>query len=432
MNQVSILNVLSGVFVMISGAVQTVCFVESRFSRKKTLLLCLLFFIPLTILDLAFYIRYGSERGGQLSLFINTLPGLLFFWFLSIHRDGRVIFAFFFSHIIVGEIVLLTNIPNAYLTPESCLINFFGRLILCTALGCVSFRYLREPFFRVLKGVDRGWGAFAFLLALYYLTAILMFNFPTTVTSRPEELPAMLFFLALLPLTYYLLFSALLRELRLSEVREQEQLLTVQTEALRRRIEQTEYTEKQLSIQRHDLRHRFQTLHTMLERGETDDALAYVDASTEILAETKARRWCENIVLDAMFASYFATAEADGIRIEASLDVPKDLRVSAAELSTVFANALENAIKAVRKLPKEQRVIRCKCIRYPQVMFSVSNPYEGQIRFDDDGRPIASESASIKGHGVGTASIAAYCEKYGAFCEYEAMDGWFTLRVMQP
>ncbi|MBR2275294.1 MAG: sensor histidine kinase [Lachnospiraceae bacterium] len=137
-------------------------------------------------------------------------------------------------------------------------------------------------------------------------------------------------------------------------------------------------------------------------------------------------------MLDAMFASYFATAEADGIRIEASLDVPKDLRVSAAELSTVFANALENAIKAVRKLPKEQRVIRCKCIRYPQVMFSVSNPYEGQIRFDDDGRPIASESASIKGHGVGTASIAAYCEKYGAFCEYEAMDGWFTLRVMQP
>ena len=74
MNQVSILNVLSGVFVMISGAVQTVCFVESRFSRKKTLLLCLLFFIPLTILDLAFYIRYGSERGGQLSLFINTPP----------------------------------------------------------------------------------------------------------------------------------------------------------------------------------------------------------------------------------------------------------------------------------------------------------------------------------------------------------------------
>ncbi|MBR2275295.1 MAG: hypothetical protein IJ873_04430 [Lachnospiraceae bacterium] len=118
--------------------------------------------------------------------------------------------------------------------------------------------------------MDRGWGAFAFLLALYYLTAILMFNFPTTVTSRPEELPAMLFFLALLPLTYYLLFSALLRELRLSEVREQEQLLTVQTEALRRRIEQTEYTEKQLSIQRHDLRHRFQTLHTMLERWETD------------------------------------------------------------------------------------------------------------------------------------------------------------------
>ena len=432
MNDVSILNVLSGVFVLVSGGVQTVCFVESRFSRRKTLLLCLLFFIPLSVLDLAFYIHYGSERGGQFSLFINTLPGLFFFWFLSRHRDGRVIFAFFFSHILVGEIVLLTNIPNAYLTPESCLVNFLGRFILYSVLGFVSFRYIRKPFFRVLQGVERGWGAFAFLLAMYYITAVLMFNFPTTITSRPEELPAMLFFLALMPLTYYLLFSALLRELKLSEIREQEQLLALQTEALRRRIEQTEYTEKQLSIQRHDLRHRFHTLHTMLERGETDEALYYVDASAEVLSETKPRRWCENIVLDAMFASYFATAEAEGIRIEASLDVPKDLRVPAAELSTVFANALENAIQAVRRLPQERRVIRCKCIRHPQFMFSVSNPYEDEIRFDDAGRPIASENAGKNGHGLGTASIAAYCEKYGAFCAYEAMDGWFTLRVMQP
>ena len=61
-------------------------------------------------------------------------------------------------------------------------------------------------------------------------------------------------------------------------------------------------------------------------------------------------------------------------------------------------------------------------------MFSVSNPYEGEVRFDSEGRPVASE----KGHGLGAASIAAYCEKHGAFCDYAAENGWFTMRVVQP
>lgn len=428
MKDVSILNFLSGLIVLLSGGAQTLCFVEPRCSRCKTILLCLLFFIPLSALDLSFYAVYGSERGGQFSLLINTLPELVFFWFLSRHRDGRLFFAFFFSHTLIGEIVLLTNIPNTFLTPESCLVNFLGRLILCSALCYVSFRYLREPFFRVQRGVGRGWGAFAFLTALQYVTAIVLFNFPTTITSRPAELLGMLLYLMIIPLTYVLLFSALLHQLELSESREREQLLSLQADALRQRVEQTARAEKQLSIQRHDQRHRSKALRAMLERGETDEAIAYLDDFDGTLAETKPRRWCENTVLDAVFASYLGAAEAEGIRVEASLDVPEELRVSAAELSTVFANALENAIQAVRALPEERRVIRCKCIRSPQFMFSVSNPYEGTVRFDDEGRPIAPK----RGHGLGTASIAAYCEKHGAFCEYSAVDGWFTLRVMQP
>ena len=60
--------------------------------------------------------------------------------------------------------------------------------------------------------------------------------------------------------------------------------------------------------------------------------------------------------------------------IEYMLQATEDLPVDAAELSTVFANALENAIHAVKQLPSEQRVIRCKYIRHPQLMFRVANP----------------------------------------------------------
>lgn len=95
--------------------------------------------------------------------------------------------------------------------------------------------------------------------------------------------------------------------------------------------------------------------------------------------------------------------------------------------STVFANALENAIYAVHQLPPEQRVIRCKCIRHPQLMFRVSTPYHGEVEFDQKGFPVVPDTS----HGLGTRSIAAYCEKHGASCEYRTRNGWFTIQIVQ-
>lgn len=112
----------------------------------------------------------------------------------------------------------------------------------------------------------------------------------------------------------------------------------------------------------------------ILEKGNIEVARNYIKVSSELLAETVVKRWCVNPILDAVFSAYFRQAEACGIRIEADIDIPEDLPVDAAELSTVFANALENAIHAVKQLPSEQRVIRCKYIRHPQLMFRVANP----------------------------------------------------------
>lgn len=423
-----LLNALSGVWAVIWVNATVLVLVESRYPRRKTLTLLSVVSLFVMLLMLWTYRDFGSAGGGLLSLLTHTLPMLVFFFLISKYRDARPVFAYFFVDCITNEIVFLTNVLNAYWTPETNFINFFGRLALYPLVFWLFWRKVREPFQYVLRGTARGWGAFAFLALAYHVTAILLFNFPSAITDRPAELPAMLLFLLLTPLTFWRLFDALRQQRELHEAREREQLLDIQTEALERRMEQTALADKRLSVQRHDLRHRFRALHAMLERGEVADALAYVDASAEALSETKPRRWCENAVLDAMFAAYFGMAEAEGVRVEASLDVPEKLGVSAAELSTVFANALENALQAVRPLPEERRVIRCECIRRPQFMFSVSNPYEGTVRFDDEGRPVALE----KGHGFGTASIAAYCEKHGAFCDYAAENGWFTLRMVQP
>jgi len=58
-------------------------------------------------------------------------------------------------------------------------------------------------------------------------------------------------------------------------------------------------------------------------------------------------------------------------------------------------------------------------------MFEIANPCDGGVRFDRAGLPVA----NAPGHGIGTRSIAAFCQKYDACCVYEAKDGWFRLKI---
>jgi len=137
------------------------------------------------------------------------------------------------------------------------------------------------------------------------------------------------------------------------------------------------------------------------------------------------KRWCTDPLLDAVFSSYFVQAEQQDIRVRAKLAFPEKLPMDSAELSTVFANALENAIHACAAVPGERREIVCTCISQPALMFEVANPYSGEVRFDRDGLPVTRDP----GHGIGTRSIAAFCQKHGAYCVYEAKDGWFHLKI---
>lgn len=204
------------------------------------------------------------------------------------------------------------------------------------------------------------------------------------------------------------------------------ELLAAQVSALESRVSATRAAEEAIRIERHDLRHRLQIVAEMVEKDEKDSALSFLGAAQTRLKELKPSRWCQNLVLDAVFSSYFEQAKQQHIEVEASLAIPDELPVDAAELSTVFANALENAIHACVELPEGERRISCKCLNHPGLMFEVTNTYAGEIHLDSDGIPLSSRL----GHGFGTRSIAAFCEKHGAALSFEAKDGLFRMRVI--
>ena len=62
----------------------------------------------------------------------------------------------------------------------------------------------------------------------------------------------------------------------------------------------------------------------------------------------------------------------------------------------------------------------------PGIMLEISNPCAGKIIFDSSGLPVSLR----EGHGLGVQSIASFCEKHDAVCQFDLTDGWFRLRLV--
>ena len=97
--------------------------------------------------------------------------------------------------------------------------------------------------------------------------------------------------------------------------------------------------------------------------------------------------------------------------------------VNATELATVFANAIENAIHACEKLPPEKRFIEIKVLNKPRFMVMIKNSFDGNVEFDENDIPVN----RAEGHGFGTRSIVAFCEKHKTFYRFVAEGDEFTL-----
>ena len=400
-------------------------FTEFRYPKKKTALWLVCTIGPVACINVGLYLLLGSERISQIFILTCILPAAMLAFPFVKYRDGRYFFTFLAVCTVSTLITGFTHILNFYLTPNCNIVMGVTRLLAYPTVEWAAYRRLREPYLDVQRSVTSGWGLLSGIAALFFVVYVVLFSFPTILSKRADELPGTLLFMAALPLTYVGIFAVLFRQLDALRLREREQLLQSQVAIMQQRIDQTARTEELLSIQRHDLRHRFNVLDGLLEQGDVATAREYIASADETLSETKPRQCCKNSVLNAAFAYYFARAEAEGIRIDAELDFPNKLLVDVAELSTVFANCLENAINAVRELPEDRRVIQCKGIHKPQVMFRVSNPYQGEVSFDEQGRPVAKEP----GHGIGVRSIEAYCEKHSAYCDYEVSDGLFEVYI---
>lgn len=359
----------------------------------------------------------------RVGAFTVTLPYILVTIWCSSHRDFRAAFSLA-TGLFVGSagtaISLLANLllwDNDYFTLAMRVVSFLALFFL--------LRRFSATYRSMLHQINHSWGILCIIPIVSFAATLYGVNRLNIANSLSAWFP-IASLLIVCGCSYYLMYLFFEGVQKENDARHEVQLSVLQVSALQSRMEAVRAAENAIRTERHDLRHRLQTVAELVGRGDKEAALNFLDTAQKRLDEGKAIRWCRPPVLDAVFSSYFDQARSQDIRVEARVSLPDVLPVNEGELAIVVANALENAIQANRNLPLDRREIHCKMVGTPGIMLEISNPCAGEVFFDSRGLPIAQK----EGHGLGVQSISAFCRKNGAVCQFDLTEGWFRLRLV--
>ena len=377
------------------------------------------------VLAVNIFLRILLDEESYVSLVVLTvtIPYLLITLWCSRIKGMRVVFCIC-TCLWIGCLGEANAVFIQTLFPDYMWLRVLTRAVSYAILYLV-IRKFRGYYFDVYRILDRGWGVLCLPSIVTYLTTIYIFN--NLLAVDPPLISIVIYSVsAVCTCVYILIYLFFIRARQLYELKNSRDLMSIQISALKRHSDENREAEEKMRVQRRDMRRQWERIEAMVKRNDKGAILDLIGAAQKRLDEAAPPvQWCRNSVINAALSSYFYRAKQGGIAIDAKLSIPESLPVDAAELSMVFANALDNAIKACGALPKEKRKIICKCIQSPCLMIQIENTYTGEVEFNGDGIPVSKET----GHGIGTRSILAFCEKYNALCRYQAKDGWFRIRI---
>jgi len=372
------------------------------------------------ILNIYFYLRSDYST--------LALWDIIFFIAIGIaikplfqEKLGQWLFNCFITLNIYAIVVILSYYMCGFL-PYPNYANTIIRAILFAITIVLFYNYLR-PLYRQ---ASKEWNVFLFASVVMFANFAWYFICCDNVVQMLQDnaVPLLLLIAEAL-FVYFAMFFSLHITLRDAALREDSLKLQSDRELIKHRLSLMDKAVAQMSITQHDTRHFNRTLLSLLESGETDDAIALLRQQDAAFPQ-KPRRFCENVSVNAAIAYYAEIASHHGIKCDIRCCIPAKLTVDDLGLAMSVSNLLENAVTAVSKLSLEQREIHFIALCTGQLIIEVCNPYEGKIAFSDSGIPL---SASI-GHGKGSQSVADFVERCGGELVYDTAGGLFRVRML--
>ena len=210
------------------------------------------------------------------------------------------------------------------------------------------------------------------------------------------------------------------------------------TEAeLEQQILQMQYSNYQISQESidlinqkyHDLKHQIAALRFELN---DEEKYGYLTQMEDEIRQYEAENKTGNKVLDTILTAKSLVCQNQRISMNVVADGSLLDFMSTMDLSVLFGNALDNAIRGAASVDNEnERLIRVVvCEQLGCVLVKIENRYAGEVRFD--GKDLLTTKNNKDYHGYGVKSIRKTVEKYDGTVTIRTEDGWFLLSILFP
>lgn len=180
-----------------------------------------------------------------------------------------------------------------------------------------------------------------------------------------------------------------------------------------------------MKILAHDLKHELNESTLLISKDKVDELNRRIAAFGNSIKTG-------NDILDLVIAERTLIVQKENINLSIIADGSVLSNMKQSDCYSLFMNIMDNAIDAVKELPKDQREISL-AVRESMGMILIHevNPFKGTLNFKD-GLPQTTKRESMY-HGFGTKSIKGIVDSYSGDCEISIKDNnIYVLNILLP
>lgn len=408
-------------------------FINIKEPKRKRITITYAIYLVVIVAYCAALVLYGQKIAEILIVPVEIGLCLILLFICSADKWRVSLFVMFTQFNLFLGISYLSDICSTDYSMIVYQIQYFiFRTVLFGALLFLNFKYLRPRFRRLVETLEKEWYPIAIAALSFYVLEALILYYPRMYWYEADNRWYMVASSYLVFLSVYLLiFRSIVVIVGKYEGQERERILAQQSKMWEEQIEEQKDAVNAARRDRHDLRHHYDTLLTMLYGGKTQEAVSYLQAQTLRTESAVLAGICEHLAANVILSRWEKRARENGIKTEIDAKVPSNLPMEEVALVGILANAFENAVEGCMRCHDGiERFITVKIAysvyhRTRKLHIVFENSCEDNIFFEN-GFP----KSQKHGGGTGTKSITYTAERYNGMVDFTAKNGVFRLRVI--
>lgn len=227
---------------------------------------------------------------------------------------------------------------------------------------------------------------------------------------------------SVLSVVFILVFLCLKNQIYLREKVMEDKMKIAQLERQYAYYQDKQRDEEKIRSLYHDMKNHL----LLLQKQQGQGNIQLTESLLSQISDYESYYHTGNDFLDVIIRDKVQKAQDNGIDFKCTIQFSEGAFIQPLDISTIFGNALDNAIEASMKLPQEERLITVKSGRIQDTLVVVF-----ENRFCDSVTPKTSKSDAFL-HGFGIPNIRRAVGKYAGECTIHDNNGKFIMKIMIP